>query len=72
MLSALTTLNLLPSTTFAQSMTAFSYQGQLHDGGTNANGTYTMFFKLFDAVSSGNQIGRTIITTPRSPTDFSR
>ncbi len=26
----------------AQGTTAFTYQGQLHDNGTNANGTYTM------------------------------
>src|SRR5476649_358342 len=44
----------------AQGTTAFTYQGQLRDGGTNANGAYTMIFKLYDAVSSGNQIGSTI------------
>jgi hypothetical protein len=33
----------------AQGTTAFTYQGQLHDGGTNANGSYTMMFKLYDA-----------------------
>ena len=30
----------------AQDSTAFTYQGQLQDGGTNANGIYTMIFKL--------------------------
>jgi hypothetical protein len=39
----------------AQGTTAFTYQGQLRDGGTNANGAYTMIFKLYDAVTSGNQ-----------------
>jgi len=48
----------------AQGTTAFTYQGQLHDGGTNANGAYTMIFKLYDAVTSGNQIGSTITTSP--------
>jgi hypothetical protein len=48
----------------AQGTTAFTYQGQLHDGGTNANGTYTMIFKLYDAVTSGNQVGSTITTSP--------
>ena len=48
----------------AQGTTAFTYQGQLHDNGTNANGTYTMMFKLYDAVTSGNQIGSTITTSP--------
>jgi hypothetical protein len=40
----------------AQGTTAFTYQGQLRDGGTNANGTYTMIFKLYDSVSGGSQI----------------
>jgi hypothetical protein len=41
----------------AQGTTAFTYQGQLHDNGTNANGTYTMIFKLYDSSSGGTQIG---------------
>ena len=48
----------------AQGTTAFTYQGQLHDGGTNANGAYTMIFKLYDSASSGTQIGSTITTSP--------
>ena len=48
----------------AQGTTAFTYQGQLHDGGTNANGAYTMTFKLYDAVTGGNPIG----TNTSSPT----
>jgi hypothetical protein len=44
----------------AQGTTAFTYQGQLHDGGTNANGAYTMVFALYDAASAGNQVGSTI------------
>ncbi|HSY18812.1 MAG TPA: tail fiber domain-containing protein [Candidatus Acidoferrales bacterium] len=48
----------------AQGTTAFTYQGQLHDNGTNANGAYTMTFKLYDAVSNGNQIGNAITTSP--------
>ena len=47
----------------AQDTTAFTYQGQLHDGGTNANGAYTMIFKLYDAISGGNKIGSTITTS---------
>src|SRR5438045_2032929 len=42
---------------FAQETTAFTYQGQLRDGGTNANGSYVMTFKLYDAIGGGNQIG---------------
>src|ERR1035441_7654292 len=44
----------------AQGTTAFTYQGQLRDGGTNANGTYTMIFKLYDSVSGGSQIATAI------------
>jgi len=44
----------------AQGTTAFTYQGQLRDGGTNANGAYTMIFKLYDANTNGNQIGVTL------------
>ena len=44
----------------AQGTTAFTYQGQLRDGGTNANGTYTMIFKLYDAYTNGNRIGAPI------------
>ena len=52
------------STAYAQGTTAFTYQGQLRDGGTNANGVYTMIFKLYDAVGGGSQIGGTVTTTP--------
>lgn len=48
----------------AQGTTAFTYQGQLHDNGTNANGTYTMIFALYDSVSSGSQIGSAITNSP--------
>ncbi|MBN8598546.1 MAG: hypothetical protein J0L78_12820 [Planctomycetes bacterium] len=33
-----------------------SYQGRLSDGGGNANGSYNMTFRLFDAASAGNEI----------------
>ena len=48
----------------AQGTTAFTYQGQLRDGGTNANGAYTMIFKLYDASTNGNQINATITNSP--------
>jgi len=44
---------------FAQT-TTFTYQGKLTDTGT-AQATYQMQFKLFDAISSGNQEGATLI-----------
>ena len=37
--------------------TAFTYQGRLLDGGTPANGTYDLEFRLYDASSGGNQVG---------------
>ncbi|HXR03295.1 MAG TPA: tail fiber domain-containing protein [Verrucomicrobiae bacterium] len=64
MLALLLTITSPLSTAFAQGTTAFSYQGQLRDGGTNANGVYTMIFKLYDAASGGNQIGGTLTATP--------
>jgi len=45
-------------------MTIFKYQGSLRDGGTPANGSFQMQFKLFDAVSGGNQIGPTLTDLP--------
>src|SRR6185295_14301294 len=39
---------------------AFTYQGYLVDVGLPANGNYDIQFKLFDAVSGGNQVGSTI------------
>jgi hypothetical protein len=57
----------LCSSSFAQGTTgttAFTYQGQLSDNGTNANGVYTMIFKLYDAITNGNQIRSTITTAP--------
>jgi len=40
--------------------TAFTYQGQLKDNGTPANGAYDFQFALFDAASGGTQIGATL------------
>src|SRR5215831_10118735 len=47
----------------AQGTTAFTYQGQLRDGGTNASGTYWMIFKLYDASGGGNQVGSSLTNT---------
>ena len=59
-LAALAMFNIEPSTAFAQGTTAFTYQGQLSDGGTNASGAYTMVFALYDAATDGGQIGNRI------------
>lgn len=42
---------------YAQSSTAFTYQGFLRDNGQPANGTYDLRFALYDSPSGGNQIG---------------
>jgi hypothetical protein len=44
--------------------TAFNYQGRLTDGGSPANGSFQMRFRLFDALAAGNQIGSTINDVP--------
>ncbi|HZE69266.1 MAG TPA: tail fiber domain-containing protein [Pyrinomonadaceae bacterium] len=52
--------------TFAQG-TAFTYQGRLQDGGTNANGSYDFQFTLWDALTGGTQQPQpTPITVTRS------
>jgi len=61
-LIALLALPLQPAAVSAQGTTAFTYQGQLHDNGTNANGAYTLSFALYDAASGGNQIGGAVTT----------
>jgi hypothetical protein len=40
--------------------TAVTYQGQLKDGGSPANGSHDLQFSLFDAASGGAQVGSTI------------
>src|SRR5688572_17854435 len=52
------------STTLAQQSTAFTYQGQLRDGGTNANGMYAFTFHLYDAPTNGSPVGSAITNTP--------
>lgn len=42
--------------------TLFSYQGQLKDGGTPADGIYDFQFTLRDAATLGNTIGSPVIT----------
>lgn len=42
---------------------AFTYQGKLTDSGSAATGSYDMTFKLFDALSSGSQVGSTVTKT---------
>jgi hypothetical protein len=50
--------------------TAFTYQGQLKQGGTPVNGTCTAItFKLYDQLSSGTQIGPTVTKNNVQATD---
>lgn len=46
-----------PTSVDAATGTGFTYQGQLHDGGMPANGTFTFQFGLFDTAVGSNQIG---------------
>ncbi len=50
------------ATAVSAQTSAFTYQGRFTDGGTAANGTYDMQFKLFDSptVGAGNQVGATV------------
>jgi len=43
--------------------TGFTYQGHLMDGGNPANGSYDFHFSLYNAASSGAQVGSTLTQT---------
>jgi hypothetical protein len=49
--------------------TGFSYQGQLKDGGSPANGQYDFVFKVYSASGGGVQVGQTYTVTGRPVTD---
>jgi hypothetical protein len=49
--------------------TAFTYQGQLKDGGSPATGAYDMTFRLFDAETVGNQVGADLPQAGTTVTD---
>lgn len=51
---------LFSSQNFTAQTTAFNYQGKLTDGGTAANGSFQMQFKLFDSAGGAGQVGSTI------------
>jgi hypothetical protein len=58
----------------AQSGTAFTYQGELMESGVPADGSYSMSFKLFDAIIGGSQVGSTVNVAAQTVADgiFSR
>ncbi|MCC6358986.1 MAG: hypothetical protein IT450_09595 [Phycisphaerales bacterium] len=49
--------------------TAFTYQGQLKDGGSPASGPYDMHFRLYDAAAGGTQFGPVICCDNANVTD---
>lgn len=55
----LSTINSPLSTAFAQG-TTFTYQGQLQNSGSPANGLYDFQFSLSNAPSGGSQVGSTV------------
>ena len=52
-----------PAAPFGQLGTAFTYQGQLRSGNANINGSCDIAFRVFDAESSGGQVGATLTKT---------
>ncbi|MFT5424515.1 MAG: hypothetical protein ACI89L_002310 [Phycisphaerales bacterium] len=65
-LSATAALALAASPLAAQTDTAFTYQGNLADNGSPADGTYDLNFELWDALSGGAMVGVpvSIVTVP--------
>lgn len=49
--------SLAPAFGWAPLGTGLTYQGQLKSGGSPANGSYNLEFRLFDALAGGNQLG---------------
>ncbi|HEX3719716.1 MAG TPA: hypothetical protein VH595_17325 [Verrucomicrobiae bacterium] len=71
--AALTLLALLafafqPSTANAQG-TAFTYQGQLNNGGGPAGGLYDFQFTIYDAVTKGNVVGGPLLDSDAAVTN---
>ena len=64
LLALLLTLNLHPSTVFAQG-TAFTYQGRLNSGANPAGGIYDLRFTVYDDASAGSVWG--VLTNAATP-----
>src|SRR4051812_25730470 len=58
--SAKPSTQLAPDVTLAALGTAITYQGRLTQGGNPATGSFDFQFRLFDALTNGNQSGGTI------------
>ncbi|HLP83953.1 MAG TPA: hypothetical protein VK157_06345 [Phycisphaerales bacterium] len=50
----------LSASALAQSATTFTYQGELRDGATPANGAYDVRLRLFDSAAGTTQLGPTL------------
>jgi hypothetical protein len=59
-LALATLVTAVSASTLPAQTTSFTYQGKLNDGGSPANGTYDLQFRLFDALVGGNQVGSTV------------
>ncbi len=59
----------IPAAPEAPMGTAFTYQGELTDGGSPANGSYDFRFRLYDAVNGGNQVGGSVAVEDASVVD---
>ncbi|MFO0859596.1 MAG: hypothetical protein U0570_03505 [Phycisphaerales bacterium] len=55
----------------AQSLTAFTYQGELKSDGANYNGAADLRFRLFDSAAGGSEIGPQL-TVPAVPVSAGR
>ena len=64
----LSTLNLQPSTCFAQG-TAFTYQGRLADGANPASGIYDLRFTIYDAAGGGGVVAGPLTNFPTGVTN---
>jgi len=53
----------------AQTDTTFTYQGELIEAGAPADGSYSMNFKLFNALAGGSQVGSTVTIAPQVVSD---
>jgi len=66
----LTILLIIVSAAISAAQTSsFVYQGKLQDGGIAANGTYQFEFRLYDAVSGGNQVGQAVTNVSATVTN---
>src|SRR5262245_59584996 len=59
-------LAIWPQSKLAAQDSAFGYQGRLDINGSPATGNYDFQFRLYDAVTNGNQFGPALTNAPTS------